>query len=90
MNPSFVFAGPNGAILADGIRTGFSDLADTQAALRSGTPIVVGALPFDPTAPAALPPGVTLQQPIAPPPAATPPLPTTAPRGAGCPARDTG
>lgn len=54
MKPSFVLAGPNGAVLAEGMRAGFSDLADAQAALRSGTPIVLGALPFDRTAPAAL------------------------------------
>lgn len=54
MNPSFVLAGPTGAVLADGVRTGFPEIADAQAALRSGTPIVLGALPFDLTAPAAL------------------------------------
>lgn len=54
MNPSFVLAGPTGAVLADGVRAGFPEIADAQAALRSGTPIVLGALPFDLTAPAAL------------------------------------
>lgn len=54
MNPSFVLAGPNGAVLAEGMRTGFADIADAQAALRSGTPIVLGALPFNPAAAAAL------------------------------------
>ncbi|KHO23442.1 isochorismate synthase MenF [Mycolicibacterium setense] len=54
MNPSFVLAGPTGAVLAEGISTGFADIADAQAALRAGTPIVLGALPFDLTAPAAL------------------------------------
>lgn len=54
MNPSFVLAGPTGAVLADGVRTGFPEIADAQAALRSGTPIVLGALPFDLTARAAL------------------------------------
>lgn len=54
MNPSFVLAGPTGAVLAEGIRAGFADIADAQAALRSATPIVLGALPFDLTAPAAL------------------------------------
>ncbi|MGV9797274.1 isochorismate synthase [Mycobacterium sp. NPDC003449] len=53
--PSFVLAGPAGAIVADGVRTGFAGISDAQAALRTGTaPIVVGALPFDLTAPAAL------------------------------------
>ncbi|MGA5542273.1 isochorismate synthase [Mycobacterium sp. NPDC051198] len=54
VNPSFVLAGPKGAVLAEGVRTGFADIADAQAALRSGTPIVLGALPFDPATPAAL------------------------------------
>ncbi|OMC40245.1 hypothetical protein A5740_24900 [Mycobacterium sp. GA-1841] len=54
MNPSFVSAGPNGAVLAEGVRAGFADIADAQAALRSGTPIVLGALPFSSSAPAAL------------------------------------
>ncbi len=54
MNPSFVLAGPNGTVLAEGIRAGFADIADAQNALRSGTPMVLGALPFDPAAPAAL------------------------------------
>ncbi|OBJ92337.1 hypothetical protein A5638_29470 [Mycolicibacterium fortuitum] len=36
------------------MRTGFADIADAQAALRSGTPIVLGALPFNPAAAAAL------------------------------------
>lgn len=54
MNPSFVLAGPTGAVLAEGVRTGFANLADAQAALRAGTPIVLGALPFDLQAPAAL------------------------------------
>lgn len=54
MNPSFVLAGPDGVVLAEGMRTGFADIADAQAALRSGTPIVLGALPFNPAAAAAL------------------------------------
>ncbi|OLP01942.1 hypothetical protein BVU76_12325 [Mycolicibacterium porcinum] len=54
MNPSFVLAGPAGSVLAEGVRAGFPDIADAQDALRSGTPIVLGALPFDLTAPAAL------------------------------------
>lgn len=54
MNPSFVLAGPTGALLAHGLRTGFADVAEAKAALRAGTPIVLGALPFDPAAPAAL------------------------------------
>ncbi|WEV34622.1 isochorismate synthase [Mycolicibacterium fortuitum subsp. fortuitum] len=54
VNPSFVLAGPDGVVLAEGMRTGFADIADAQAALRSGTPIVLGALPFNPAAAAAL------------------------------------
>jgi isochorismate synthase len=54
VTPSFVLAGPTGTVLAEGIRAGFADIADAQAALRSGASIVLGALPFDPTAPAAL------------------------------------
>ncbi|MCW1819506.1 isochorismate synthase [Mycolicibacterium conceptionense] len=54
VNPSFVLAGPTGAVLGEGMRTGFADIADAQAALRHGTPIVVGALPFDLRAPVAL------------------------------------
>lgn len=54
MNPSFVLAGPAGVVLAEGARAGFADIADAQAALRAGTPIVLGALPFDLGAPASL------------------------------------
>ncbi|MGV0814343.1 isochorismate synthase [Mycolicibacterium boenickei] len=62
VNPSFVLAGPKGAVLASGIRTGFADIAEAQEALRSGTPIVLGALPFDQTAPAALHEPETLER----------------------------
>ncbi|MDH6196700.1 isochorismate synthase [Mycobacterium frederiksbergense] len=54
MNPSFVLAGPTGTVLAEGMRAGFSDITEAQAALRAGTPIVLGALPFDLTTAAAL------------------------------------
>ncbi|MBU9764079.1 isochorismate synthase [Mycobacterium sp. TNTM28] len=54
MNPSFVLAGPTGAVLGHGVRAGFAEIAAATAALRSGTPIVVGALPFDLDAAAAL------------------------------------
>ncbi|HTM83310.1 MAG TPA: isochorismate synthase [Mycobacterium sp.] len=54
-DPSFVMAGPSGAVIADGIRTGYSRIADAQAALRSGAvSIIVGALPFDVTGAAAM------------------------------------
>jgi isochorismate synthase len=53
--PSFVLAGPGGALIAEGIHTAYPTATAARAALRSGdTPIVVGALPFDPTAPTAL------------------------------------
>lgn len=55
MTPSFVLAGPAGAVIADGVRTAFSRVSDAQAALRSGNaPIILGALPFDLTSAAAL------------------------------------
>ncbi|MFN6550712.1 isochorismate synthase [Mycolicibacterium septicum] len=54
VNPSFVLAGPSGAVLAEGVRAGFADITGAQEALRAGTPIVLGALPFDLTSPAAL------------------------------------
>ncbi|AQA01403.1 hypothetical protein BVC93_01980 [Mycobacterium sp. MS1601] len=54
-DPSFVLSGPTGTVLACGVHTGFSDVAAADAALRSGeVPIVLGALPFDITGPAAL------------------------------------
>jgi isochorismate synthase len=53
--PPFALCGPNGTVIADGIRTRYSDVRAAQAALRSGTaPIVLGALPFDINGPAAL------------------------------------
>ncbi|MBV8927890.1 MAG: isochorismate synthase [Mycobacteriaceae bacterium] len=53
--PSFVLAGPSGTVVADGIHTAYPTVFGARAALRSGeTPIIVGALPFDPTAPVAL------------------------------------
>jgi isochorismate synthase len=54
-DPSFVLAGPDGAIVAAGVHTTYSSLADAQSALRAqATPIIVGALPFDLSQPAAL------------------------------------
>jgi isochorismate synthase len=53
--PSFVLAGPAGALIAEGVHTAYPDLAAARFALRSGqTPIVLGALPFDVTAAPAL------------------------------------
>ena len=45
---SFVLSGPSGTLVAQGIRTGFDDIANAAAALRSGAAtLIVGALPFD-------------------------------------------
>ncbi|KUI36426.1 isochorismate synthase MenF [Mycobacterium sp. GA-2829] len=53
--PTFVLAGPQGAVVADGMHTAYPALTEARAALADGdTPIVVGALPFDLTAPTAL------------------------------------
>lgn len=53
--PAFVLSGPSGTLSAEAMATGFADIADARAALSSGeAPIVVGALPFRPDAPAAL------------------------------------
>ncbi|MBI5735019.1 MAG: isochorismate synthase [Mycolicibacterium neoaurum] len=55
VTPSFVLSGPSGTLLADHIDTGFSEIAAAQRALRTGSaPMVLGALPFDLTGPAAL------------------------------------
>jgi isochorismate synthase len=54
-SPGFVLAGPSGAVITEGVRTGYSRISDAQSALRSGTAsIIVGALPFDMRQPAAL------------------------------------
>ncbi|OBI40323.1 hypothetical protein A5707_10450 [Mycobacterium kyorinense] len=53
--PPFVLSGPGGVLFADDVRDRYCDAADAQAALRSGaTPIILGALPFDMSKPAAL------------------------------------
>jgi isochorismate synthase len=53
--PAFVLAGRTGVVVADGVHTAFPRLTDARAALAShSTPIVLGALPFDLTKPAAL------------------------------------
>lgn len=55
VTPSFVLSGPSGTILADGVADRFDEIAAAQSALRAGTvPIIVGALPFDLSGPAAL------------------------------------
>jgi isochorismate synthase len=53
--PSFVLSGPGGTLVAQGMSRAYRDLDAAGAALRSGEiPIIVGALPFDVRAPAAL------------------------------------
>jgi isochorismate synthase len=53
--PSFVLTGGGSAVIAEGVHTAFPRLADARAALAShSTPIILGALPFDITKPAAL------------------------------------
>lgn len=53
--PAFVLAGRTGVVVADGVHTPFPRLADARAALAShSAPIILGALPFDLTQPAAL------------------------------------
>ena len=53
--PAFVLAGRSGVVVGDGVHTAFPRLADARAALAShSTPIILGALPFDLTKPAAL------------------------------------
>ncbi len=53
--PSFVLTGPTGTLVTEGIRTGYDDIAVAAAALRNGSAeLVVGALPFDIRAAAAL------------------------------------
>ena len=53
--PTFVLDGPDGVIVGEGVHTAFPHIADARAALAShSTPIILGALPFDLTKPAAL------------------------------------
>ena len=53
--PTFVMAGRDGAVIANGVATAYPVLDDARAALASGgAPMILGALPFDLTQPAAL------------------------------------
>ncbi|MEE6178874.1 isochorismate synthase [Mycobacterium sp. 050134] len=53
--PPFALCGPEGTLIADGVRQRYRDVGAAQAALRSASaPIVMGALPFDIGRPAAL------------------------------------
>jgi isochorismate synthase len=52
---TFVLSGPGGTLVAEGTRADYPNVAAARAALRQGTtPIIVGALPFDRSQPAAL------------------------------------
>ena len=52
---TFVMAGADGVVVAEGVDTAYPRLPDAQAALARGeTPIILGALPFDVTHPTAL------------------------------------
>lgn len=75
--PPFALSGPAGTLIADGVRARYREVAAAQQALRSGlVPIVLGALPFDVSRPAALlAPGAVLR-PDALPDWTTGPLPT--------------
>lgn len=53
--PSFVLAGPEGVVLAEGRGSAYPEIAAARAALAAReAPIIVGALPFDTDRPAAL------------------------------------
>lgn len=53
--PPFALCGPTRTLIADGVSRRYCDVGAAQAALRSNqTPIVLGALPFDLSSPAAL------------------------------------
>ncbi|MDT5176313.1 MAG: isochorismate synthase [Mycobacterium sp.] len=54
-DPSFVLAGRDGVVVAEGVACAYPVLDDARAALASGeAPIILGALPFDVTQPTAL------------------------------------
>ncbi|MBW0017655.1 MAG: isochorismate synthase [Mycobacterium sp.] len=53
--PPFALSGPRGTLVADGVRAHYHDVSTAQAALHSGeVSILLGALPFDVSRPAAL------------------------------------
>lgn len=53
--PVFVLTSDGRAVVAEGVHTAFPRVADARAALSShSAPIILGALPFDPSKPAAL------------------------------------
>ncbi|WP_431233213.1 isochorismate synthase [Mycolicibacterium psychrotolerans] len=72
--PSFVLSGPAGTVVAEGIQTGYDDVAAAAAALADGSAdVVVGALPFDIRSRAALLTPTTFSDSL--PPWSTAPLP---------------
>ncbi|WP_123025633.1 isochorismate synthase [Mycolicibacterium stellerae] len=53
--PTFVLATAGSAVVAEGVHTAYKSIADARTSLTShSTPIIVGALPFDISRPAAL------------------------------------
>jgi isochorismate synthase len=75
----FVLSRPHGTVVADGVAGRWSVVDEAAAALRAGTArAIVGALPFDPAAPAALTAPGTLTHTPTPIPATTEPLPAIA------------
>ncbi|KZS61800.1 isochorismate synthase [Mycobacterium ostraviense] len=55
LEPPFALRGPGRTLVADGVRTRYRDIPAAQAALRSASvPMILGALPFDVSEPAAL------------------------------------
>ena len=74
--PPFALCGPTGTLIADGVGAHYPDVAAAQRALRcDSTRIVVGALPFDITRPAALLAPDTVRRADTPPHWPTSPLP---------------
>lgn len=55
MTPSFILTGKDGTVVGLGVGESFTDVGAAGAALRDrAVPLIAGALPFAPTAPAAL------------------------------------
>ncbi|OBI36852.1 hypothetical protein A5709_15375 [Mycobacterium sp. E1386] len=74
--PPFALCGPKQTLLAEGVRKRYRDVAAAQDALRSGSAaIVLGALPFDVSRPAALLTPDAVRRTDAPPDWPTGPLP---------------
>jgi len=87
--PPFALCGPRGTLVADGVRGRFFDVRAAQAELRSGSvPILLGALPFDTSQPAALLAPESVLRTEGPPDWPTGPLPTVRVAAAVPPAAD--